>query len=76
MRREDHAVIYTSSSNKWDKYNIIEFIEHYYGIKLKWYQKISLLFINFKNKRKHGDIEKVIRRYVRNGRVKMKSTKY
>lgn len=59
MEREDHVVTYTSSANeyyKWIKNHPIKFIEYIYGIKLKWHQKIRLLFIHYKNKRKERKI--------------------
>lgn len=55
MKREDHIVTYTSSANeyyKWIKHHPIKFVERYCGIRLKWYQKIALLFTHYKNKRK------------------------
>lgn len=65
-KREDNRIIYVSSANKyykWIKHNPIKFVERYVGIKLKWYQKIILLFIHYKDKRKQNKIDRIINRY-------------
>lgn len=67
IKRENNTVIYTSSTTeyyKWIKHNPIKFIERYCVIKLKWYQKIMLLFTHHKTKRKQNEVEKVIRKYM------------
>lgn len=68
IKKEEHIVTYVSSASEhydWMKKHPIKSVERYFGIRLKWYQKILLLIVHCKEKIKKKRTEKIIGKFLR-----------